>query len=445
MYQVFRTRRSPGALKHSPVWKALALVLLFFFRLWYGLSATMDYEDQRQIYLIGLKYYCTRLWSYFGADVVRHVQLPGALQGLVVGLPLRLWTIPESPFLVVNTLSFSALCLFAWYCCKRLPGFPKWIVWGWLFTAPWTLNVSTNVYNVSYLLLGGVLFFVGFLETLPQFGISAIPLWLANLMMGFAVFWNAQFHASAVLLLPFLALSIYLQTKHSPLRESLVGLKGFLLGATPTASLLVPTLLRYGSVALGGTRALVQFRFSNLSSAFVILAQLFSLASAEVPRFLGRDIATRLTFLRSEPLAAPFAIIALVLGLLQPIVMAVSVFRRHHHREDWPTVRGLAISAFVTIWISFAFAAKSPKSHMYYLMLPVMMLFTFYVFSPWDSKRWFLTVAAVLLFCNLGFHFGLAAHNLREKSFYTYRASIVKAMDQKDYTQMGERRRDARY
>ena len=47
----------------------------------------MDYEDQRQVYLIGLKYYCTRLWPYFGADVQGNMQVPGALQGLAGGLP----------------------------------------------------------------------------------------------------------------------------------------------------------------------------------------------------------------------------------------------------------------------------------------------------------------------------------------------------------------------
>ena len=70
----------------QPFWKVSALLLLFLFRLCFGFFAVMDYEDQRQIYLIGLKYYCTRLWPYFGADVIPHVQIPGALQGLIIGL-----------------------------------------------------------------------------------------------------------------------------------------------------------------------------------------------------------------------------------------------------------------------------------------------------------------------------------------------------------------------
>jgi hypothetical protein len=225
----------------------------------------------------------------------------------------------------------------------------------------------------------------------------------------------------------------------------LLGLVCFLLGEITTGSFLMPTLLRYGSAGLGGTGSLVQFHPSNLGSAFVILAQLLSLASAEVPRFLGRDLGERLAFFKNQNWAVPFAVVALLLGLLQPIVMLISGFSRRHYRKDWGAVRVLTLSTFLLIYASFAFAVKSPKSHMYYLMLPVMMLFAFYVFSSWSSKRWFLTIAGVLLVSNVGFHVGMAASHYREKSLYAYRESISRAIEEKDYTQMGVRRPEARY
>ena len=88
---------------------------------------------------------------------------------------VRIWPVSESPYIFVNILSFAALCLFGWYCSKRLPTFPKWILWGWLFTAPWVLNCSTNVHYVSYVLFGSIVFFIGFLETVPALAINAIP------------------------------------------------------------------------------------------------------------------------------------------------------------------------------------------------------------------------------------------------------------------------------
>src|ERR1700733_13859204 len=76
----------------------IALLAAFLFRLAFGLCSEIWFIDQQQIYLIGLKYYTTSLWPYFGPDVAANIQLPGALQGLVVGLPLRIWSIPESPY-----------------------------------------------------------------------------------------------------------------------------------------------------------------------------------------------------------------------------------------------------------------------------------------------------------------------------------------------------------
>jgi hypothetical protein len=430
---------------HLRFWKALALVLAFLFRLSFGFFANMEHEDQRQIYLIGLKYYCTGLWPYFGADVLPHIQIPGALQGLAVGLPLRIWPAAESPFVFVNLLSFAALCLFGWYCSKRLPTFPKWILWGWLFTAPWVLNCSTNVYNVSYVLFGSIVFFIGFLETVPALAINAIPAWLANLMMGFAFFWNAQFHMSYITLAPFLVVSAIFQMKQTSPGDWFRRLALFLLGAATTGVFMVPTFLRYGMDGLGGTGGLIRFNPTNIGSFFVILAQLFSLASAEIPRFVGRNTAQRLAFLRSQIWMAPFFIATLLLGLLQPIVMLASGLRRVHPQKDWRAIKVLAFSTFLLVYLSFVFAVKNPASHTYYLMLPVFMLFAFYVFSPWSSNRRFRIVAGVLLICNLVFHLGLAFDNYKERSLFADRDSILKAIEAKDYRLMGERRPEAWY
>src|ERR1700677_5095708 len=93
------------------------LALAFLFRLAFGLCSEIWFIDQQQIYLIGLKYYATGLWPYFGPDVAENIQLPGALQGLVIGLPLKVWPIPESPYVFLNLLSFAGLCFLAWYTC----------------------------------------------------------------------------------------------------------------------------------------------------------------------------------------------------------------------------------------------------------------------------------------------------------------------------------------
>jgi hypothetical protein len=435
--------------RRSWFWPAALLAVIFLFRLAFGFFANMSQEDQRQTYLIGLKYFSTGLWPYFGPDVIEearpdfpHIQIPGALEGLAIGLPLRLWPVPESPFVFVNLLSFASLCLFAWYCSRRLPEFPLWILWGWLFTAPWVLTLSTNMDNASYLLFGGVLFFVGFLETVPALTAGILPSGLANLMMGFAFFWNAQFHMSFVLQVPFLIVSAYCQLR---LRKLLHALAFLLFGAAASGVFILPTFLRFGIEGFGGTGATVTFHFSNFTSFFTILARFFSLACAEVPRFIGRNTAQRMLFIKEELWTAPFTVVMLVLGIAQPTVMLLSGLRRTHPQKDWRAVKILSFATFLLIYGSFLFAVKLPASYTFYITLPVAMLYMFYTFSPWCTQGWFKTVAAILLVSNLVFHLGMAAYNYDERSLFTYRGSIVKAIENRDYHEMGERRKGARY
>src|SRR5882757_2034604 len=91
---------------------SVILLLAFCFRLAFGLCSDFwnPVGDEKQIYLIGLKFYTTGAWPYFGPDVTNTIQIPGALQGLVVGLPFYVLPIPEAPYLLVNILSFASLC-----------------------------------------------------------------------------------------------------------------------------------------------------------------------------------------------------------------------------------------------------------------------------------------------------------------------------------------------
>lgn len=129
------------------------------FSSFFGLCSEFWFEDEKQVYLLGLKFYSTGYWPFFGPDVIyTQSQIPGALQALLVGLPFYLLPIPEAPFIFLNLLSLASLSFLAWYCTKRTPDVPGWFIWFWLLTAPWTLNYSTQVLNFSYVLTGGVLF-----------------------------------------------------------------------------------------------------------------------------------------------------------------------------------------------------------------------------------------------------------------------------------------------
>src|SRR4051794_13515462 len=186
----------------------LILIALFAFRLWFGLSREFFFEDETQIFLIGFRYYATGEWPFFGPDVVwTKSEIPGALQGVLVGLPLRIAAYPESPYVWLALMSFAALCAFAWYVGEHRPMAPRWLVWGWLLTIPWTIQFSGHLINTSYILPAALIFFIGFFESVPRLRLGRIQVPIAHALMGAALAWLVQIHMSWPLLLPFVAVA----------------------------------------------------------------------------------------------------------------------------------------------------------------------------------------------------------------------------------------------
>ncbi|HEV7798315.1 MAG TPA: hypothetical protein VGO73_09175 [Pyrinomonadaceae bacterium] len=425
------------------------LLLAFLFRLFVGLCSQFRDSDTKQIYLLGLKFYTTHAWPYFGPDVVwGEIQIPGALQALLVGGPFFILPIPEAPYVLLNILSFAALCLLAWYCCKRLPELPRWFVWSWLLTAPWVLDLSTSVYNPSYVLPGSILFFVGALEIYPFTTKHVIAPWLAGFMMGFALFWVMQLHLSWLLLVPYVWLAFYYHARRGG-ASFLRALGWFALGSSVTGSLLLPTYLHYGLArGAGGTASTVTLNTENLTSLWGILIRLLSFASFEVPRLLGPHTTDRLAFLKQEPWLIPFVVILFVAGTAQVVALIVSWFFSDHQHEDWKAVKYLFLFNVLIAYVSFLFSIKPPQSNHLYVTLPIPMIYSLYCWSRFLSgKRGqvFKKVFAILIACGIVFHLGLALHNRSLISLYTERQLIESAIRNKDYRTLGDRRPNTLY
>ena len=434
----------------------LFLLALFSFRLWFGTVSPFFTDDEKQIYLIGLKFYTTHQWPYFGPEVgweagapLPPVQIPGALQGLVVGLPFFVYPIAEAPYVFLNLLSFAALCLLAWYCQRRLPEIPPWIIWTWLMTAPWMMSMSTNMINISYVLPGGVLFFVGFLEILPQTTRGLVPLLWANFMMGFALFWVMQFHLSWVALVPFVLLAFYCQASSRP-RQLLRSTVAFLCGSLLTAIFLLPTYLKFGlGRGTGGTLKVVTFdRFAHprqlIATGLNVLSRLLSLASFEVPRFIGAKTASRGAFLHEHEWMTPFVIFLGIAGILQPIAMLVLWFKRQNAHRDWPAIKWLMLGTVGLFYVLCVFSFRDPLSRDFYISLPLTMIYSLYAFSAYLTRRGWQIFAGVFLVCGIIFHVGLGLHNREHYSMYVNRGIPEAALRLKDYHILGERRPGSR-
>jgi hypothetical protein len=420
-----------------PLWAAgSALLGLFLYRLAYGLCSEFWADEERQVYLIGLKYYTTGQWPFFGATAY-HSRIPGALLGLVIGGPLFIWPAPEAPILFLNLLSFGALCFFAWYCTKRLPDFPRWLIWIWLLTAPWTLNLSTHIVNPSYVLFGALLFFIGFFEAWPGFSLNLIPSGFSNLLMGFSLFWVIQFHLSGAVLFPLTALSFYWQWKSSPLRF-LKSSPWFLAGSALSGTFLAPTFLKFGlSQGSGETGTLLQLNLDNIKSFFTVLARFLSFASFELPRFIGPNTQERLAFFQNHPWLIPLGAFLLLAGWLQVLLLISQWFLKKNWGPDGRAVKFLALGLVVLTYVSFWFTSKTPAAHTYYLFLPPAMLYSFYCWSDWMKEVRWRRWAKIFLVCGLFYQMGVALARLPDHSLYKNRAIPLSAIAQKNYLLLG--------
>ncbi len=411
-----------------------ALAALFVWRLVFGLCHEFFFEDETQIFLLGLGYHATGRWPFFGPDVVwTRSEIPGALQALLVGLPLRIFPAPESSYVLLNLLSFAAVSAFAWYVCARLPTLPRWLVWGWFLTIPWTIQFSTHLINTSYILPAALIFFIGFFETVPVFSQRRIPPAIAHAMMGAALLWMVQIHMSWPLLLPYLGLA-WISRWRDGMPALLVNAAAGVAGAALPGLLLVPTLLRYGiDAGSGGVGRNLHIHVVSPWIVVTTLARFFSFASLEVSRFIGTDGAKRIELFQSHMWLIPAAAIVWLAGVVQPLWMAVDwlrpsrIWRDAASRTQWTALRALVAATVLLVYASYWFVMEPPQAHAFYVLAPIAFLFVAYWFARLDSAR-ARTAVAWLMGISILFHSGLAWARVGTISLYHNRGPVAAAV-----------------
>jgi hypothetical protein len=419
---------------------AIAIVALFAFRLAYGLSRELFFEDETQIFLMGLRYYATGAWPYFGADVVwTKSEIPGALQALLVGIPFRVWPVPEAPYVLLNVMSMAGLAGLAWYVSARLPQLPKWLVWGWLMTLPWTIEFSTHIINPSYLLAPATAFFIGFFESVPALRVGKVPVPLAFALMGAGLACVMQLHLSWPLLLPYIAVAWILAWRRRMSSMS-ANLLAFTAGFLLFGALLIPTFVVYG--LRGGTGGTLQNLLplpANPWIAVTTLARLFSFASLEIWRFLATDDGKRLVLLERHLWIAPLAAVLWLAGVWQPIWMLREWFRTTSPFPEWRPLKWLVAGTVLVIYASYWFVVEPPQAHAFYVVAPVAFVFAAYCWTFVDSGRW-RRIAGALLVVNVAFHIGQAWIQAPEHSLYRNREAVATAVREKQPEMFAHRR-----
>ena len=425
---------------------AALLGACFLFRLLFGLSREFFFEDETQIFLLGFRYQATGAWPFFGPDVVwTRSEIPGALQPLLVGLPLRLLPIPEAPFILLNLMSFGAICALAWYVCRQLPNHPRWLIWGWFLTVPWTLQFSAHMINTSYILAPAIVFFLGFFEVMPLLRLDLLPPRGAFAMMGFGVAWLIQIHMSWPLLMPFAA-GAWIRRRTEGVGAMAADALAFAVGALIPGALLLPTLARYGlNAGSGGVMRNLHLHWVNPWIIATTLARFLSFASLEVSRFVATDGAKRLEFFARHPWLAPLAIAVFIVGTIQPIRMLVDACRPEAQwpaalpPEKWAALRRLVAIGVLIVYASYFLVMEPPQAHAFYVLSPLALMVAAFWWTFVDSPR-MRQLAAGVLVLNIAYHAGLAWAQAPELSLYKNREVVATAVRLKSPEMFAHRR-----
>ena len=424
--------------KRSPVLYIYLLVVVLF-RIIYGASTNFSHEDYEQIYLIGLKFYTTGIWPYWGPDITMTIsQIPGALQGLLVGIPFFILKSPIAPFVLINCISTSALAFFAWYLGKRFPGISKWFTWIWIFIAPWFIGYSTTTINPSYILPAAIFFFIAIFELYPFYKHKLLNLNLSYFLLGSSIMWIMQLHMSWVLLPFYVPFAIYFSYKQHGLKKTPEHLLYFILGALLIGSFLIPTFLKYGVIS-GGMESNIVFNTNNAKRLLDILLRFSAFSSFEVQYFLKGNLSEEIGFLKSNLWAAPFVVFVFITGLLQSLCFIASFFIKNK-RPEYKIVVYFTVSSFLLVYVSYLFAIRSVSSHTFYVLSPVAVWFSFYYFEKFLTKRFWRNYSMIFLFSGIVFHIALAINYSPFHGLKTQSSKINEAIIKKDSRIYGQRR-----
>jgi hypothetical protein len=277
------------------------------------------------------------------------------------------------------------------------------------------------------------------MEIIPVFRKNIIAHHWAFFFMGFSMLWIFQLHMSWILLLPFIGFA-FLTVRKNTFNKILLFAVAFLIGCFFSGILVIPTFIKYGLASgSGDTASNIVFNIYNIKEFFTVLARLLSFGSFELARLMGNNTITRLDYLSEYIWLSPFIIFAGIVGVAQVAWMIISWFLKKPFAE-WKAIKYFILAAFLITWLSFFFSVKGPSSHTFYLMFPVVMIYSFYCWQPLFKKRWIRILAAAFLISATIFQITLMDHNYQNKSMYINREKPANAILQKNFHLLGERR-----
>jgi hypothetical protein len=253
-----------------------------------------------------------------------------------------------------------------------------------------------------------------------------------------------QFHFSWILLPPFIFFALFARRKEK-IRGAIKSLIYFAVGLLPVAGLMLPTFLKYGwSQGAGGAGTAQFFNPHNFIALPLVLIRYFYLACFELPRFLGQHTQQRLDFLNQSPWLWPPTVFLLLMSGVQFVIFMVVGWKFWKSGKRTPVY--LAFGTLLLVWVSFWFTYKEPLAHIYYVLLPVILLYSIQAYEWFAKAKLWRRLGFLCLVASVWLWGGYIIQEFKAPlSLYSNRAKAVQAIDQKDYRILGERRPQSLY
>ncbi|MCC7244844.1 MAG: hypothetical protein IT269_04130 [Saprospiraceae bacterium] len=411
---------------------SILLLSAFLFRLWYGTGKFLE-DSAFQNFLTGLRNYCSGHTDWWGPGLPwLDNRIPGALQGLLVSVPLHLYAHPMSVVLALNILTFLSLTGLGWYLSKRVPNLPSWLIYAWVLLMPWSLQYTCHPDSLAYALVGATMFFLGIIELGNIYQERVLPASVSFFMAGFGLVWVMQLHPAWGLLTPFIPLVVWIN------RREKTGILFMLAGALTAGLTYLPWLMNEGFQPMREAQLFFGLHTENAQQIPTLIYHFFASATTDLSAMMGSSMQERQQFILGNGLAGWGAMLLMATAIVMVGWLIGWLFRGNlsatqMNVNNWPQ------ATVLWLLVGVCFLNSPPDARSVFLFLPVSIWYAMHAAEGLATTRYFSKIALGVLLIVVAFHaiFGLKQH---EKTGLQHAQKAVNAaLQNKNYALAGAR------
>ncbi len=367
--------------------------LLYSGRLWYMYMgylknyAWLGNGDESHVYILGLRFFTDHVYPYWGPDITYFSSsLAGGMQGLLIGLPLFVWAHPFSPYLFLFMMLCPAMIYLSWYISKLFPDLPRWLIYGAIALAPFTIHTGMKILNPAYVLFFAIPFMLSLIEIFKIFPKRYIGARWCYFWIGLGVSAVFQLHASwAFLLILWGSAMVYTFLKRQSFAEIIPLYLSTILGLIVGAVSLLPTLYHYGVGVLlqeAHSSSGLSFSIRNITDIGALIYYFVTSCGYEMNSFSG-DYRWMRLWAESYRVGAVAYVVLQIGGILIFVFQLVLPFWWKWRNHVIAYKRLLILNAVIIILLSsmYLFSTVRPGAHAILCIFPLSAIYLCWFFQ----------------------------------------------------------------